>query len=298
MTYQDIINLFGYSEFSTEIKEIFSNLHIPSDRPELSICWRTFQSDKWDLSLTFRAKNNYKCDYGSIVKEYTTDYDECFLEEVNFGGTRKGIKYPYALPYDLKWGDSKELVQQKMSVKKSESKTASYGSYMVFNLEDYWLLTAFDNQNTLIWLRINLHEQSFKRKRELTKSLRQQNKNLININVDDFKLLKQKSPLSSWKKRMKEGDNNFTINNIEDSEKLLSTFIESLLLAVEQKKASSILSATRKLVKGFNKLNEKYPSFIETLEREELVGFIHKGIQMTGFKLEPGIDLTEEWREW
>ena len=113
MTYQDIINLFGHSELSPEVKEIFSILHITEDRPEMSISWRTYQSDKWDLSLNFRAKNNYKGDYGSVIKEYVTDYDESFLEEVNFGGTGKGVNYPYSLPYNLKWGDSTESVQKK-----------------------------------------------------------------------------------------------------------------------------------------------------------------------------------------
>src|SRR5262245_5941037 len=116
MTYQDIFVLFGYSEFSPEIKELLPKLHIPSERPKESVCWRRFQSDKWDLSLTFLGKGNYRHDYGP-VKEYISDVDESFLEEINFGGTGKGIKYPHALPYDLNWEDSPESVQQKIPVK-------------------------------------------------------------------------------------------------------------------------------------------------------------------------------------
>jgi hypothetical protein len=298
MTYQDIFNLFGHSEFSPDVKELLPKLHIPLDRPEKSVCWRRFQSSKWDLSLTFTGKNNYKGDYGPVYKEYTSDFDESFFEEIDFGGTGQGIKYPYILPYDLHWGDNAELVQQKIPIRKSELSSASYGSYMIFNFEDYWFLTAFDNDKELIWLRVKLLEKSFKRKRELTKSLRQQNKNLIISDVNDFKLLKEKSPITAWAKRMEEGDDNFTIKNIEDSKYLLTAFLDNLLVATQQKKASSIYSATRKVTQGFNKLNDKYQSFIETLEREELVDYIHDAIRMTGFKIEPEIDLTEEWREW
>ncbi len=125
---------------------------------------------------------------------------------------------------------------------------------MIFNFEDYCFLTAFDYKKELIWLRVKLLEKSFKRKRELTKSLRQQNKNLLISNVTDFKLLREKSPITSWTKRMKEGDDNFTIKNIEDSKCLLTAFLDNLLISTEQKKANSIYSATRKVTQGFNKL--------------------------------------------
>jgi hypothetical protein len=43
-------------------------------------------------------------------------------------------------------------------------------------------------------------------------------------------------------------------------------------------------------------LNEKYDSFIETLEREELCDFIMEKAQNAGLETEE--DITEEWREW
>ncbi len=85
MIYQDIFNLFGHSEFSPEVKELLHKVHIPLYRTEKSVCWLRFQSNKWDLSLSFIAKNNYKGDYGPVVKEYTSDFDECFFEEIDFG---------------------------------------------------------------------------------------------------------------------------------------------------------------------------------------------------------------------
>ena len=34
------------------------------------------------------------------------------------------------------------------------------------------------------------------------------------------------------------------------------------------------------------------------MEREELVDFIEKATKLTGFKIEDGIDITEDWRAW
>ncbi|WP_144550926.1 hypothetical protein [Bacillus mycoides] len=41
-------------------------------------------------------------------------------------------------------------------------------------------------------------------------------------------------------------------------------------------------------------LNEKYDFFIETLEREELYGFIVEVAAIVGLEE----DITEEWRDW
>ena len=96
---------------------------------------------------------------------------------------------------------------------------------------------------------------------------------------------------------MREGDKLFTERNIIDTDSVLNAFIDQLIAAAEQKKASAIYSATKKFVLGMNKLNNHHP-FIDTMEREELVEYIHKAIRLTGIKMDDGIDLTEEWRSW
>ena len=113
-----------------------------------------------------------------------------------------------------------------------------------------------------------------------------------------IKKLKDQSPILIWKKRMDEGDNNFTIDNIKETDKLLCFFMDNLIEALALKKANIIFSATKKLTQNLNKLNEKHQYFIETLEREEIVDYIHTAIKLTGFIIEKETDLTEEWREW
>ena len=52
-----------------------------------------------------------------------------------------------------------------------------------------------------------------------------------------------------------------------------------------------------KLVKTFNKINDKY-GLIETMEREELCDWLNTLIRKTGLELADNVDITDEYREW
>ena len=220
------------------------------------------------------------------------------MEYINFGDLKGNTNYPFKLPWDLSLSDEPENVKEKVNIKPSKYTEATYGNTLIFNFEDYELFTRFDKGNKLIWIRVKLLELSFKKKRELTKSLKQQNKNISSINLQSLIELKRKSPTSNWKVRMTEGDQNFKDKSINDTDLILLGFIDNLISASEQKKANSVYSSVRKVVLSINKLNDKHHSFIETLEREELVEYIHQSVRLTGFKIDNGLDLTEEWREW
>jgi hypothetical protein len=298
MNPQEIINLIGSSEYSPEIKKIFKQLGIPIKQQEMPVSWRTYQSTKWDLSLVFRAKNNFLSDYGPYKLAFTDSYEEAFLEEINFGSYKASTNYPFSLPYNLTFSDKPIAVTEKVSMKASESSPASYGSYMLFYTDGYKILTGFDNNNRLIWVSVRPLTLGFIKKRELTKSFRQQNKNIAALTSKQSVQLRRLLPAAAWRKRMKKGDNSFNEEKIGETEKILQIFIDNLISASEQRKASAIYSAIRKVVLKINTLNDKYYGFIETMEREELVEFINKAVQLTGFKIDKGADLTEEWREW
>ncbi len=298
MKHEHLIRLFGHSEFSPEVVELLTQLHVPGNRPEERVCWRNFNSAKWDLSFTFLSKNNYKFDYGPVAKEYIQEYDESILEEINFGGTGKGIVYPYSLPFGLNFGDSRDTVKEKVGIRKAESGQASYGSYLVFYTADYRLMTAFDFDEKLIWVRVKPYEINFLRKQELTRSLKSQNGNLDVKAVDRLTAFKESSPTAAWKERLSDGDTNFTAENIRAIETHLSLFIDQLCKATTERKAAAVYAAVKKLTIAINGVNNKHDGFIETLEREELGAYIHEAVRMTGFQLEDEVDLTEEWREW
>mgnify|MGYP000462481720 CR=1 FL=1 len=102
-------------------------------------------------------------------------------------------------------------------------------------------------------------------------------------------------PTVLWRERMGEGDDMFSEEAIAASEKALQKYVSSLkTLKTPTEKA--ILKKVKEVVIEFNRLNDEFDYFIETLEREELCEYIDEKAQKAG--LEPDEDITEEWREW
>jgi hypothetical protein len=97
--------------------------------------------------------------------------------------------------------------------------------------------------------------------------------------------VEQPLPPQAWKIRMDEGDDLFTDENIAAAEKVLKAYSEGIS-HLQNPGDEEILRKVRETILRLNALNEKYDSFIETLEREELCDFIMEE------------DITEEWREW
>lgn len=101
-------------------------------------------------------------------------------------------------------------------------------------------------------------------------------------------------PIKAWKRRREEGDDLFTDENLEVSEKILENYLKKLE-NLEHPSDEKILSLIEAVVKELNAANAKY-HHIDTLEREELCDFILKAAKQTGFSSNE--DATEEWREW
>ena len=106
-------------------------------------------------------------------------------------------------------------------------------------------------------------------------------------------LVKQK-PTVYWTERLKEGETVFTASLIQKSDKILDMYLHNLS---KSKETSEIWKAIETVVKGFDKLNREDDGFIDTAEREELIGFIKYAAETYGLKYEG--DVTEEYRtEW
>ncbi|CAM4204106.1 hypothetical protein [Bacillus manliponensis] len=95
---------------------------------------------------------------------------------------------------------------------------------------------------------------------------------------------------------MSDGDDIFTEENIEATEKVLHTYVTLLQRLDEREKEQTIMDCVEQVVVALNELNERYDCFIETEEREELYEFITESAAIAGLKVEE--DITEEWREW
>ncbi|WP_088090471.1 hypothetical protein [Bacillus sp. OV166] len=111
-----------------------------------------------------------------------------------------------------------------------------------------------------------------------------------------FEELTKNKPTLVWKQRMDEDDNLFTDENINATNEVLDSYINSLKVLRENPTEEEILECVKKVVISLNELNENYDYFIETMEREELYEFITEAARIAGFESEE--DITEEWREW
>ena len=85
---------------------------------------------------------------------------------------------------------------------------------------------------------------------------------------------------------------------MDTSRPVFDEFIEAVCRAARRRNAKSICTAVTKATKAFNKIADKHPGFIETLEREEIIDFFNKAVLLTGLEFDPSIDLTEEHRAW
>ncbi len=110
--------------------------------------------------------------------------------------------------------------------------------------------------------------------------------------------LKQNKPTRLWRERLAEADDLFSDENIIPSELALDAFIDRLTALGEAPPEDEIMAVVADIVQAFNELNDEHDYFIETMEREELCGFIAGAAQMAGLKVPEGVDITEEWREW
>ncbi len=116
------------------------------------------------------------------------------------------------------------------------------------------------------------------------------------ISGDNRNLQCLTKPTIEWTVRMAEGDNIFTSQNIESTNKVLDSYINNLKNLGVKPKKKDIMKYVKDVVNKLNELNDKYDYFIETMEREELAEFIEEAAHLAGLKIEG--DITEEWREW
>lgn len=298
-------SLLGKSIKSEELLSFMKEFKLPNN-PKRNLdtandAYDTVSKNKENgIHMNFDGYNRYKQEYGEPETMNTENKDDLFLDEItidpNYEKTKKNAITP--LPFELLLGDSKETVLKKTGKKPYDKGNASYGYYYWTQFDDFRILTAFNSDFQLIWIRIIKLTLDEKAKIELKKFLSQQNKN---IKPDNHKFIIEytnKVPTIEWKKRKEKGDTVFTENNIIAIENLLKDYLDTLVTLTINKKATNIYNSTKKLVQTINKINNQNNSFIETMEREELCEFINNVIRTTGFDFDHTIDLTEEWREW
>jgi len=300
-----LTELLGKSILSEDLKSFMTKFDLPAN-PELHL---DFSGNAYDTSsdnknkgiyLNFDGYASYKPQYGEPFKRFDTSKDELFLDEITidneFYKNRKPS--PIELPFNLRFGDTKEIVLEKLKKKPYDKSQTSYGHCWWTLFDEFRILTAISPESELIWVRIMKLTLDEKEKVKLKKYLSQQNKNIKSDNSQKILEYISKLPTVEWKRRKDDGDDLFTDKGITSVETLLKNYLITLADLTTQRKAANIYNSVKKVTTGLNKINDKNDGFIETMEREELCEFINAVVRETGLDIDTDIDLTEEWREW
>lgn len=292
-----ILDLFGHSIYHPELDKTLKDFDaICKDKSKLER-YDSIKSKSTGVTFTFWFKEFYD----QMVDRPKSTYrpkneDEVLLYEMTFS-KKEGANVVW--PFGLIFGDHSEAVTNKIGNKPfSKSKNYDNENTWTYYNDKFEIMPVFDDKLNLIWLKIWAIKKADKKKIELKENLKQQNKNISIGLIDEIVELKKSKSTTTWRLRLKEGDSIFNESNILESEIILDNFIDNLVIATKSKKASSIYSTAKKVTESFNKANQKHDDFIDTMEREELVDFIETAIKLTGFKIDTGIDITENWRQW
>lgn len=127
------------------------------------------------------------------------------------------------------------------------------------------------------------------------------------IDIED---LKQQSPISIWKERLKENeilkqqnsadyieDYWYTTDRLEQIEDILDIYLKKLKENCFDNKPIKVEQSLRDAILRVNEFNQT-TNMIETDEREELCPFFDKTISATGIELPKNFDPTLIYREW
>lgn len=305
MKSEQLIDYLGYSIKSEPLEELIRELKIDTElrafhkskNPKYKIDLR---NESNDIILIFDGYIRYKEEYGEPKIIIDSSGDELILAQIYFHNEDENATKPFSieLPFELKFKDSMENVINKIGKKPSLKQKTDKGFCLIFKMNEYELIVFLNESSKLIMLRIIKYGKREMEKIKLKQELSSQRKNLKPENSEKIQFLREELPTKDWRKRMREGDNIFTVKNIDGVELILLEYIEKISQYTKDKKASNIFNSVKKVTKRINQVNDKYNYFIDTLEREEICEFIDKVIKTTGFEVKNGVDLTEEWREW
>ncbi len=255
-----------------------------------------------EISIAFSSRCVFETTYSQPPYEFAnatyieTPFEKPDIRQLEFivSEIRFSEKFTNRLPFNLKWNDTIEKLK-KFGKSNGKSENSEGTKIWYFLKDEYRIQLAIDKTDKLKWITVWLIDNGIKKSLKLKETIRIQNKNILaenNVLVSEFK---NKKPTIQWYKDLRKKDSFYTKESVDETDKVLSQFIENLVIATKEKKANKVLSSVKKVVLALNKLEEKF-AHIETDEREDLCLFILDAVENTGFQCD--YDLTEEWRNW
>ena len=284
----DLLNLFGYSIHSKEMKNILDSLKCSP----LDEYW---DMRKGECRISFTDKKNFNNLHGNLmvsVGENEPIFDFMIIYDVEtFEKESPNIHLPYSLKANLTKEEVREKIgiapYEKYSIYLPESKE---GFIEYYDCENFVVQAEYDDKNRLVELQFKKMWLEEREKLNFNKSIKKQRKNIQPEFAEKVLSAKKDIPDLSFG----------TEDNLEFAKKIekeLNIFVDNCVRYTKSRNPKAIYNSVKKVVEKINDINYEY-ALIGTLERETICEYIDEVVKLTGFEISEEIDITEKWREW
>lgn len=258
------------------------------------------------FGLQVDSLSAYSAQFEEVRSRSLPDDEERIVSRLSFAGldANRAVQhaYPAALPFGLTFGDSSDVVAEKLGTGPfREAKSGTLPEYSAERFDhshtvgNMVVIAKYDADLQLMAVYLMPADRTMlkakRRKAELPKQ------KIMPGNLDKVEALRVQMPTPRWRESMAEGDELFNEADITMAETALNAFIDTVKAATSQRDAQAIQAAVKNIVLAINEINGR-SGMIETLERDELGVLIDAVVRASGFSLPDDEDITAEWRAW
>ncbi len=258
------------------------------------------------FGLQVESLSAYSAEFEEVRSRHLPDDEERIVSRLSFTGLDaiRAVQRSYmsALPFGLTFGDSSDVVAEKLGAGPfREGKSSSLPEYSAERFDhahavgNMIVIVKYDaNLRLMAVYLMHADRTMFKAKRRKASLSKQK---IVPGNIDKVEVLRDQIPTPRWRASMAEGDDLFNEADIATAEAALNAFVDTVKAATSERDARAIRAAVKDIVLAINEINRR-SGMIETLERDELGVLIDAVVRASGFSLPNDEDITAEWREW
>lgn len=258
------------------------------------------------FGLQVESLSAFSAQFEEVRSRSLPDDEERIVSRLSFSGLDaiRAVQraYPAALPFGLTFGDSSDVVAEKLGtgpLRKAKSSTLPEYSAERFDhshtVGNMVVIAKYDADLQLMAAYLMPADRTMLKAERRKAALPKQK--IMPGNIDKVEELRVQIPTLRWRRSMVEGDELFNEADIATAETALNAFIDTVKAATSQRDAQAIQAAVKDIVLAINEINGR-SGMIETLERDELGVLIDTVVRASGFSLPDDEDITAEWREW
>ncbi|MFD1703414.1 hypothetical protein ACFSCV_10400 [Methylopila henanensis] len=258
------------------------------------------------FSLQVESLSAYSAEFEEVRSRRLPDDEERIVSRLSFTGldAMRAVQRSYmsALPFDLTFGDSSEVVAEKLGAgpfRKGKSSTLPEYSAERFEhshaVGDMVVIAKYDADLRLMAVYLMQADRAMLKAKRRKASFPKHK--IAPGSIDKVEALRDKIPTPRWRESMARGDGLFNEADIAAAETALNVFVDTVKAATSQRDAQAIWAAVKDIVLAINEINDR-SGMIETLERDELGVLIDAVVRASGFILPDDEDVTAQWREW